>query len=173
MRSFGFVFAAAALVPGPAAYAQTAIAPEAAAPLPCPLEQPYDQNNPFARILRGELPGSRVYEDTQVIVLVPLEWEHPGHALVIPKQSVRSLLDMTPSQMGHVLDVARQVALAQQRALGSTGFSIVQNNARNQHVCHVHFHVIPNTPPEARRERGQEERDAMAARLTAAFSELE
>ncbi len=76
--------------------------------LTCPLDRPYSEDNPFARILRGELPGSRVYEDDEVVVIMPLEWEYPGHALVIPKGRVRSLLDMTPVQMGHALDVARR-----------------------------------------------------------------
>ncbi len=169
MNRFVFIFAAVALVPAFSAHAQLAKQPIAAEPLTCPLDRPYDENNPFALILRGELPGSRVYEDAQVIVLVPLEWDHSGHALVIPRKPVRSLLDMTPADMAHALDVARRVGLAQQQALGSTGFSVVQNNARNQHVCHVHFHVIPNTPRETRRELRQEERDAMAARLSAAF----
>lgn len=169
MKRSVFAVATAVLLPVLPASAQLAKQPEAAEPLTCPLDQPYDQNNPFALILRGEAPRSRVFEDAQVIVLVPLEWDHPGHALVIPKQPVRSLLDMTPADMAHTLDVARRVGLAQQRALGSTGFTIVQNNARNQHVCHVHFHVIPNTPRESRKELRQEERDTMAARLNAAF----
>ena len=139
--------------------------------LRCPLNQPYQQNNPFARIIRGELPASRVYEDAQVIVLLPLEWDHPGHALVIPKPPVRSLFDMTPAEMGHALLIARQVGAAQQRALGSTGFSIEQNNARSQHVCHVHFHVVPNTPRATQDPVPREELDRMAERLRTAFAD--
>lgn len=134
-----------------------------------PLHQPYQQNNPFARILRGELPASRIYEDAQVIVILPLGWDHPGHALVIPKRHVRSLFDMTPAEMGHALLVAREVGAAQQRALGSTGFTVEQNNARSQDVCHAHFHVIPNTPRAPQNPVPREELDRMAARLRAAF----
>lgn len=65
------------------------------APLVCPLETPYDPGNPFARILRGELPASRVFEDDQVVVIMPLTWDNPGYALVIPKRAVRNLDDMT------------------------------------------------------------------------------
>ncbi|MDZ4362884.1 HIT family protein [Brevundimonas sp.] len=137
--------------------------------LRCPMDQPYEQDNPFARILRGELPASLVYEDEQVIVIMPLEWDHPGHALVIPKRPVRTLFDMTPSEMGHALDVARQVGVAQQRALGSTGFTLVQNNGRSQHVCHVHFHVIPNTPRATQNPVPRADLDHMAERLRAAF----
>jgi histidine triad (HIT) family protein len=137
--------------------------------LRCPLDGPYDDSNPFARILRGELPASRVHEDAQTLVLLPLVWEHPGHALVLPKRPVRNLLDMTPAEMGHALHVARQVALAQQRALGATGFSILQNNGRHQEVCHVHFHVIPNTPRAPQNPVPRAELDRMAERLAAAF----
>lgn len=144
-------------------------APPSAASLKCPLDRPYSDNNPFARILRGELPSSRVYEDLEVVVIMPLEWAHPGHALVIPKGPVRSLLDMTPTQMGYALDVARRTGMAQQRALGATGFTIVQNNARNQDVCHVHFHVVPNTPSVADTLRSREELDRMAERLRLVF----
>ena len=76
---------------------------------------------------------------------------------------------MTPAEMGHALLVARQVGAAQQRALGSTGFSIEQNNARSQHVCHVHFHVIPNTPRATQNPVPREDLDRIAERLRMAF----
>ncbi len=142
---------------------------DAAAMAFTPLDSPYDDQNAFARILRGELPASRAYEDDRVVVIMPLFWEHPGHALVIPKRAVRHLYDMSADEMGHALDVARKVAVAQGRVLGSTGFSIVQNNGRDQAVGHVHFHVIPNTPRMPRSAIPREELDLMAARLAAAF----
>ena len=163
---------AAAWTAGVAAFPNPA-SPQPAAPevpaLRCPLDQPYEQNNPLARILRGETPASRIYEDRRVIVVMPLEWDHPGHALVIPKRPVRSLFDMTPAEMGHALAIARRVGAAQQSALGSTGFTIVQNNGRSQHVCHVHFHVIPNTPRAPQDPVPRDELDRMAERLRAAF----
>lgn len=148
-----------------------AIAPPQSPPaaLRCPLDRPYDRSNAFARILRNELPASRVFEDDRVVVIMPLEWDHPGHALVIPKRAVRSLADMTESEMGHAMAVAERVGAAQRRALGATGYTIVQNNARSQHVCHVHFHVIPNTPRAPANPVPRADLDAMAARLRAAF----
>lgn len=135
----------------------------------CPLDAPYDPANAFARILRGELPASRVHEDDQVLVVMPLQWVHPGHALVIPKRAVRHLIDMSAAEMGHALSVASRVALAQQRALGSTGFSVLQNNGRDQAVGHVHFHVIPDTLAAPQRDIPRAELDRMAERLAAAF----
>lgn len=81
-------------------------------PLTCPLDAPYDPSNPFARILRGELPASRVFEDDRVLVIMPLEWNNPGHALVIPKRAVRHFDDMTLEEMGYALDIARRVGVA-------------------------------------------------------------
>jgi histidine triad (HIT) family protein len=62
------------------------------------------------------------------------------------------------------------VGQAQQRALGTTGFTISQNNGRNQHVCHVHFHVVPNSPRASQNPVPREDLDKMAARLRAVFS---
>ena len=76
---------------------------------------------------------------------------------------------MTSAEMGHALLVAREVGAAQQRALGATGFTIEQNNGRNQDVCHAHFHVIPNTPRATQNPVPREELDRMAERLRAAF----
>lgn len=140
-------------------------------PLTCPLDAPYDRTNAFARILRGELPASRVFEDELVIVIMPLEWTNPGHALVIPKRAVRNLDDMTPEEMGHALAIARRVGSAQKRALGSNGYTIQQNNGRSQHVCHVHFHVNPNTPRAPQNPVPRAELDAMAQRLRAAMTD--
>lgn len=137
--------------------------------LPCPLSASYRAGNPFARIIRGELPVSMIDEDTRVMAIVPLEWEHPGHALIIPKAAVRNLNDLTDEDALAVLHMAKRVAAAQQRALGSTGYSLQQNNARQQDVCHLHVHVIPNTPAVARVHATRAEMDAMAARLRAAL----
>lgn len=138
-------------------------------PLTCPLDAPYDPSNPFARILRGELPASRVFEDDRVLVIMPLEWNNPGHALVIPKLAVRHLDDMTLEEMGYALDIARRVGVAQKRALGSNGYTIQQNNGRSQHVCHVHFHVNPNTPRQPQSPVPRASLDEMAKRLRAAM----
>jgi histidine triad (HIT) family protein len=146
--------------------AQTEATPAA---LPCPLDRPYDPSNPFAQILRGEPGRQIVAENEAVIVIIPLSWEYPGHALVIPRRPVRSLLDMTPGEMGHALDIARRVGQAQMTAFGATGFTITQNNARNQTVCHAHFHVVPNSPRAPSAEAPAGERDRIGEKLRAAL----
>ena len=117
-----------------------------------------------------------IYEDVGTLAFMPLDAAAPGHALVIPKRAVRKLLEMTPAEMGHLLDVARKVALARQRALGATGFKIVQNNGvtSDQHVYLVNFLDIPsfahpNDPAAHCRAAPYPECEAMAAKLRAAW----
>jgi histidine triad (HIT) family protein len=143
-------------------------------PVPCALSTAYNDNNPFAKIIRGEIPRQVVFEDAHVLAFMPLDAAAAGHTLVIPKRAVRSLLDMTPEEMGQVLDVARRVGIAQQKALGATGFKIAQNNGPGaQDVCHAHFHVIPlfdnrnSRPGDYRPTVPRAEQETMAARLSA------
>lgn len=137
--------------------------------LRCPLSAPYDPGNAFARIIRGELPASVIAQNARVMAIIPLEWEHVGHALVIPKRAVRNLDDLDDRDLVAVMHMVRRVAKAQQRALASTGFSLQQNNASRQDVCHFHVHVIPNTPLVARVRATRAEMDAIAQRLRAAL----
>lgn len=137
--------------------------------LRCPLTAPYRSDNAFARIIRGELPVSMIAQDEHVMAIVPLEWEHPGHALVITKAPARNIDDVSDRDALAVLHMVKRIAVAQQRALGSTGFSVQQNNGRRQDVCHFHVHVIPNTPAVAAKRATRVEMDAMAARLRAAL----
>jgi histidine triad (HIT) family protein len=137
--------------------------------LPCPLTAPYRTDNTFARIIRGERPASVIAQDKRVMAIIPLDWEHPGHALVIPKSPARNLDDLSDRDGLAVLHMVKRVAAAQQRALGTTGYSLQQNNASRQDVCHFHVHVIPNTPAVPRRRLTRTEMDAMAERLRAAL----
>jgi histidine triad (HIT) family protein len=151
-----------------------------AAPPPAPargLDGPYDAGNPFAQILKGDRAQSKVYEDARVIVIIPLSAASPGHVLVIPKKPVRNLLEMTPEDMAAALSAARKAALAQVKALGATGFKIVQNNGASagQTVFHAHFHVIPSYDgvkldlEGPRQTLTRDEMNAMGARLRAAW----
>lgn len=157
---------ALALLSAPALAGEPGLLPPA---LRCPLDAPYDMSNPFARILRGERPASVVLETDTVIAFIPLDWAHPGHTLVVPKRAVRSLDDMTAAEIADVAAAVKRVAAAQRRALGASGYTLEQNNGRNQSVCHAHFHVVPNTPTVTPAPRTRGEMDAIAARLKAAL----
>jgi len=137
--------------------------------LKCPLDAPYDARNPFAGIIRGEGKPAIIYSDRLVIAFVPIGWDNPGHALIIPHRHVRSLNDMNDAEMLAVFHLIRRVAAAQQRAFGATGYSVEQNNARHQSVCHAHFHVIPDTPEQKVEKATPEQMQAIAAKLRAAL----
>lgn len=138
-------------------------------PLKCPLDAPYDASNPFARIARGGSEQAIIYSDPLVIAFVPIDWDNPGHVLIIPRRAARNLNDLTDAEVLAVFHLIRRVAVAQERAFGSTGFTVEQNNARHQTVCHAHFHVIPNTPKEPVAHATPAQIETIAARLRSAL----
>jgi histidine triad (HIT) family protein len=140
------------------------------------LDGRYDRNNPFARIMRGELPVAKICEDRQILVFVPKDWRTPGEILVMPKRAVRNLLGLTPIELERSMVVVQHAAAAQRRALHSTGFQLVGNNGATsyQTVFHVHFHVVPSfgrLPQDSdfRADVPIAESKAMAARLRATW----
>jgi diadenosine tetraphosphate (Ap4A) HIT family hydrolase/pimeloyl-ACP methyl ester carboxylesterase len=111
-----------------------------------PLKAAYDDNNPFAKILRGEIVVPKVYEDDQVLAFMDYAPAEPGHVLVISKTSkARNILEIAPADLSRIMAVAARVGQAQVDGLGVQGFTIVQNNGVGQSVPHLHIHVIPRT----------------------------
>jgi histidine triad (HIT) family protein len=108
-------------------------------------EASYDPSNIFAKILRGEIPSHRVYEDDAVVAFMDVMPQGPGHTLVVPKAPSRNLLDADPSTLGPLFTVVKQVALAVKKAFGADGVTVLQFNepASGQTVYHLHVHVIP------------------------------
>jgi len=107
----------------------------------------YDPGNVFARILRGELPCARIYEDAHALAFMDIMPSAKGHSLVIPKEAAESLFDLSPSAASHLMVTAQRVAGAIKRALGCPGVMLVQLNgaAAGQSVPHVHIHIVPRT----------------------------
>jgi histidine triad (HIT) family protein len=105
----------------------------------------YDDQNIFAKILRGEIPCHKIYEDDQTIAFMDVMPQVDGHCLVIPKAASRGLLDADPDVLAHLMAVVRKVAAAAVKAMGADGFQIRQYNeeAGGQTVFHLHFHVLP------------------------------
>ena len=105
----------------------------------------YDQSNIFAKILRGELPAHKVYEDDRALAFLDIMPRAPGHALVIPKAPARNLLDVAPADLAHVMEVAQKIARAAMQAFKADGITVQQFNeaAGGQVVFHLHVHVIP------------------------------
>jgi histidine triad (HIT) family protein len=105
----------------------------------------YDQNNIFAKILRGELPCHKVYEDDKALAFLDIMPRAPGHTLVLPKSPARNLLDVDPIDLAHVMQVTQKIAQASMKVFGADGITIQQFNesAGGQVVFHLHVHVIP------------------------------
>jgi histidine triad (HIT) family protein len=105
----------------------------------------YDPTNVFAKILRGELPAHKVYEDDRAFAFLDIMPRAPGHTLVIPKAPARNILDIEPNDLAHVMQVAQRIAKAAIKVFGADGITVQQFNepAGGQVVFHLHVHVIP------------------------------
>lgn len=113
----------------------------------------YDPNNIFAKILRGEIPCHKVYEDADTLAFMDVMPMCDGHTLVIPKAPSRGLLDADPAVLAKTMAVVQKVAGAAKTAFGADGFQIRQYNepAAGQTVFHLHFHILPFRDGEALR----------------------
>jgi histidine triad (HIT) family protein len=105
----------------------------------------YDANNPFARILRGELPCVKVYEDASTLAIMDIMPQAPGHVLVLPKEPAAELFALSDDSAAACIRTTRKVATAVKAALQVPGIMVAQFNgsAAGQTVAHVHFHIIP------------------------------
>ncbi|HEX2817805.1 MAG TPA: HIT family protein [Phenylobacterium sp.] len=110
------------------------------------LDGTYDDGNIFAKILRGEAPAARVFEDDHVLAFMDVFPQSKGHTLVIPKHSVaRNLLDEDPAVLASVILGVQRVTRAVRAALNPDGIVVTQFNGATagQTVYHLHFHIIP------------------------------
>lgn len=105
----------------------------------------YDTNNIFAKILRGEIPSHRVYEDEHTVAFMDVMPQANGHTLVIPKAPSRNILDADPETLSRLFPVVQTVAVAVKEAFEADGVTVIQFNepAAGQTVYHLHVHVIP------------------------------
>jgi histidine triad (HIT) family protein len=105
----------------------------------------YDDSNVFAKILRGELPAHKVYEDANTLAFMDIMPRADGHTLVIPKTPARNVLDATPEQLAACMATAQTIARALIPAFNADGITIQQFSepAGGQVVFHLHVHVIP------------------------------
>lgn len=105
----------------------------------------YDHNNVFAKILRGETPCHKVYEDDRAFAFLDIMPRSIGHTLVIPKAPARNIFDVAPDDLAHVHKVAQKIAKAALAAFKAEGATIHQFNEScgGQVVFHLHVHVLP------------------------------
>ncbi|MCS3527263.1 HIT family protein [Acinetobacter johnsonii] len=135
----------------------------------------YDEQNIFARILRGELPAIKVYEDDQVLAFMDIMPQADGHTLVIPKTPAVTLLDLPADAAAYTIQVVQKVAKAIEVGLDAEGIVLMQLSgaAAGQTVPHVHFHLIPSSVHElgkhALQMGDQEKIKAQAEKIRAAL----
>ena len=136
----------------------------------------YDNNNVFAKILRGELPSYKVYEDDKAFAFLDIMPRAPGHTLVIPKAPARNILDIRVEDYLYVGRATHKIAAAAKTAFDADGLTIQQFNehAGGQVVFHLHVHVMPRhdgvalLPPASRKEDAKV-LEANAAKLATAL----
>lgn len=99
----------------------------------------------FSKIVRGEIPCHRIYEDDRVLAFLDVNPIARGHTLVIPKQAVETLDELADDDAAAIGRVLPRIARAVLAATGARAFNVLQNNgaAAHQAVLHVHFHIIP------------------------------
>ncbi len=105
----------------------------------------YDPNNIFAKILRGELPCHKVYEDETTLAFMDIMPRSDGHTLVIPKTPARNILDIAPAILSDLIVKTQRVAIAAKTAMKADGLTLQQftESAGGQVVFHIHIHVLP------------------------------
>ncbi len=133
------------------------------------LDGDYDEDNIFAKIIRGEIPAAKVYEDAHVLAFMDVFPQSRGHTLVISKTTkARNLLDAKPEVLSHLILDVQRVAKAMRRALKPDGIVITQFNGApaGQTIFHLHFHLVPrysDTPLKPHGEGGMADAAELAA----------
>ena len=137
----------------------------------------YDDSNVFAKILRGEMPSEKVYEDEHTIAFMDIMPRGDGHCLVLPKAPSRNMFDVDPQDLARVMETVQKIARAVLTAFDADGVTVQQFNepAGGQVVFHLHVHVIPRFTGVALRPHTGEMADkavlqANAERIRAALS---
>ncbi|MEK4034708.1 HIT family protein [Methylocystis sp. IM3] len=139
----------------------------------------YDPNNIFGKILRGEIPAHKVYEDEVALAFMDIMPRAEGHVLVIPKEDARGLLDVSSATLGELMKRVQHVARGLQKAFKADGLTLHQFNesAGGQVIYHLHFHLLPRWDGVALRPPGtmadNERLAEQAAKIRAAMTPFE
>lgn len=138
----------------------------------------YDENNIFAKILRGEMPCYKIYEDDATLAFMDIMPRTDGHCLVIPKVPAADLFDIKPDDLCTAMQTVQKLAPVIRDAMGAQGVLVQQFNgaAAGQTVFHVHFHIVPRSEGEALRPHAGDMEDpevleANAERIRAAIED--
>jgi len=136
----------------------------------------YDDTNIFAKILRGEMPCHKVFEDEAALAFMDIMPRANGHVLVLPKAPSRNLLDANPEDLGKLMICVRKIARAVKSAFNADGVTVLQYNERagGQIIFHLHFHIIPrwagiDLRPHTAAQEKPDVLDAYAKKIAAAI----
>lgn len=135
----------------------------------------YDQQNIFAKILRGDLPAIKVYEDERTLAFMDIMPQADGHTLIIPKTPATTLLDLPADDAAYTIQIVQKIAKAIEKALDTQGIVLMQlsGESAGQTVPHVHFHLIPKSVHElnqhAAKMGDQDKIKALAEKIKAAL----
>jgi histidine triad (HIT) family protein len=107
----------------------------------------------FCKVVRGELPSTKVYEDGETLAFLDINPVNPGHTLVIPKKHSTDIFEIDEQTWGHVMQISKRIAHALESALSPTGVNLTMNNraGAGQIVFHAHVHVMPRLPKDGRK----------------------
>ena len=140
------------------------------------LHAPYDHENIFAKILRGEMPCVKIYEDSHILSIMDAFPQSEGHVLVIPKAPSRNLLEVQPKDIGRLFGTVQRITKAVEAALKPDGIVVTQFNGApaGQTVFHTHVHIIPRYDGKALGSHGEGMADpevlkALAEKISAAL----
>lgn len=137
----------------------------------------YNPQNIFAKILRGELPAIKVYEDERTLAFMDIMPQADGHTLVIPKTPAMTLLDIPADDLAYTMQIVQKVAQAMKKALAVEGIVLMQLSGEQagQTVPHIHFHLIPTSVHELGKHGSQmgdqEKIKAFAEKIKAELTE--
>ncbi|GGX74762.1 HIT family protein [Saccharospirillum salsuginis] len=122
----------------------------------------YDTNNIFAKMLRGEIPAIKVYEDDHTLAFMDIMPQADGHTLVIPKEEAETIFDLSDEGAAAWMSSVRKVGAAVKKAFNAPGVVVFQLNGKGagQTVPHVHFHVIPGSIADLRKPHAATQADA-------------
>jgi len=128
------------------------------------LHAPYDHENIFAKILRGEMPCVKIYEDSHILSIMDAFPQSEGHVLVIPKAPSRNLLEVAPKDIGRLFGSVQRITKAVEAALTPDGIVVTQFNGApaGQTVFHTHVHIIPRYEDKPIGQHGGGMADAVA-----------
>ena len=139
----------------------------------------YDPNNVFAKILRGDIPCIKLYEDADTLAFMDIMPQSDGHCLVVPREAAAEIFDLSDAAAQSAIVITKKLAVAVQKAFAPDGIKIAQFNgpASGQTVPHVHFHIVPCYADRPLRGHARDTQDIEllkqhAAKIIAALKEL-